>query len=526
MNFKKQQILFLIGMYLTIFVPSAVALIDEPFYPTPKFSSDDTVPVVSCTDVVTNVEELKAKLTLTMPKGYTLCLAPGTYRDIQINYGGNGTQEQPITLAAQEPGTALITGNVNVRMAGNYVILQGLVFRGGSSIGDLIGTRSGKAMCDYCRITDISIINFDYKNPNKSKWIILSGQYNRVDHSWFSGKLNLGTLLMVDRRTPKENYAQIDHNYFGYRPAYGGKRYPDTKDSDLEIIRVGSSLHYAKSSFSKIEYNLFENIKAETEIISVKSSHNIVHGNTIRGCYGLISNRHGSHSIYSNNFIFGGGYPFAGGIRIIDSDHIVVNNYIERVGYSGEHQFGGIVLLSSLDQPDRNEDYKQVENITIAHNTLVNTVNSIIVDGSKHPNPPRNITFLNNIVAGAEGAVLTHARRGLPKGSVFAGNFFHGDRLTDNRSISNIEGVSYSDAKLLKSRDGLYRPSSTSRDILIPVAINDPVVKALIGVDMDGQIRPVKTFSGADEVSIEPVDYYPIEKSMVGPRQYQPDALK
>lgn len=526
MNFKKHQVLYSIGMYLLIFVSSVAASTDEPFSPTPKFSSNDSVPVVSCTDVVTNVEELKAKLTLSMPKGYTLCLAPGTYRDIKITYGGNGTEKQPITLAAQEPGTALITGNVNVRMAGNYVILQGLVFRGGSSVGDLIGTRSNKIMCDYCRITDISIINFDYKNPNISKWIILFGQHNRVDHSWFSGKLNLGTLLMVDRRDPRPNYAQIDHNYFGHRPAYGGKRYPDVQDSDLEIIRIGSSLHYKKDSFSKVEYNLFENIKAETEIISVKSSHNIVHGNTIRGCYGLISNRHGSHSIYSNNFIFGDGYPFAGGIRINDSDHIIVNNYIERVGYAGEHQFGGIVLLSSLDQPGRNEGYKQVENITIAHNTLVNTVNSIIVNGSKLPNPPRNITFLNNIVAGAEGAVLTHTRRGLPNGSVFAGNFFHGDRLTDSRKIVDIKGVSYSDAKLLKSRDGLYRPSSTSRDILTPVDISDPILKSLIGVDMDGQLRPANTFSGADEVSIEPVDYYPIEKSMVGPRQYQSDALK
>ena len=140
MNFKKYQVLFLIGMYLATFVPCVVALPDEPFYPTPKFSTDDSVPVVSCTDVVTNVDELKAKLTLTMPKGYTLCLAPGTYRDIKITYGGSGTPEQPITLAAQEPGTALITGNVNVRMAGSHVILQGLVFRGGSSIGDLIGT--------------------------------------------------------------------------------------------------------------------------------------------------------------------------------------------------------------------------------------------------------------------------------------------------------------------------------------------------------------------------------------------------
>lgn len=526
MNCKKYYAFVIAGIYLAISHSVMGSEASLSFLPTAKFSTDDSVPLITCTEVVSNTEELAAKLTLAMPKGYTLCLAPGSYRDIQITYGGKGTKSEPITLAAQKPGTALLTGNIHVRMAGEYVVLQGLVFRGGSSDGNLIATSSKKIMCDYCRITDISVINFDYKNPNKSKWVMLNGKYNRVDHSWFSGKLNLGTLLMVDRRRPEPNYAKIDHNYFGYRPPYGGKRYPDGKDSDLEVIRIGSSLHYAKDSFSKIEYNLFENIKAETEIISVKSSSNIVHGNTVRGCYGLISNRHGSGSIYSNNFIFGDGYPFAGGIRIIDSDHIVVNNYIERVGYAGGHQFGGIVLLSSLDQPDRNEDYKQVENITVVHNTLVNSVNSIIVDGAKHPNPPRKIKFINNIVSGAEGAVLTHARRGLPADSVFAGNYFYGDKLTDSSVISSVEGVSYTDAKLLKSRDSLYRPSSTDTDVLVPATIENPLLKALLKVDMDGQIRPEKTISGADEVSIEPVDYYPINKSMVGPRQYHPDTLR
>ena len=83
-------------------------------------------------------------------------------------------------------------------------------------------------------------------------------------------------LLTVDRGIDDPDFAIIDHNYFGDRLPVDGKAFPDASDNEFEAVRVGTSGTHQAGSFTRIESNYFERIQAEAEIISNKSSFNII----------------------------------------------------------------------------------------------------------------------------------------------------------------------------------------------------------------------------------------------------------
>jgi len=130
---------------------------------------DDTVPEVNCDQVFTSTGALEDAAVTTLAPGTTLCLADGIYRSLELNFGGAGTKDAPITVAAQNPGQAIIDGlsdpgrsrgEMGVNMTGTYVVLQGIVFRNGNSASsDFLQTRSSGVACNYCRVTEISVID-------------------------------------------------------------------------------------------------------------------------------------------------------------------------------------------------------------------------------------------------------------------------------------------------------------------------------------------------------------------------------
>ena len=107
-----------------------------------------------------------------------------------------------MTIAAENPGQAIIhNGEVSIRLGGEYLTLQGFIFRDGGSDNAIITFRDNNE-CSNCRVTEISLIDMDTNNDDiyeSTKWIEIYGQYNRVDHSWFSGKTSRGALLVIPR---------------------------------------------------------------------------------------------------------------------------------------------------------------------------------------------------------------------------------------------------------------------------------------------------------------------------------------
>lgn len=492
-------------------------------------SGADTVPEVNCTQVVDSISELEDAAE-DLVAGDTLCLADGTYTgDFELRVEGTGTAQMPITVAAENPGKAIITGGeISSRLGGEYIVLQGFVFRDGESGSSIIKFEK-ETECRYCRVTEVSVIDMDNGDYDSSKWIEFYGHHNRVDHSWFSGKESRGALLVLGRWTSEEDfnangfpadYAQIDHNYFGDRPPAFGQAYAGSSDNEYEGIRLGLSTTHSAPSYSIVENNYFERIQGEAEIISNKSANNIIRHNTVRDSNGSIVNRHGAQVTISNNFIFGDDNPFSGGIRIVDDGHTVTNNYVEGARYLSSNWNGGIVLTTGDGAGDTENGYQNVTNVLVAHNTIVDSVNSLNIYGGKNDEAPEDIYFVNNLIQNAIGPVIRTNGENMPANSTFDGNYVSGQTLTDKDSLTSVSGFFEVDAELAKAEDGLYRPSSSSPDL--DAAIVNTGEFSLPSTDIDGQTRTAATTSGADETLSDAILHKPLTADDVGPKNYRP----
>ena len=489
--------------------------------PTPV-SGADTVPTVNCTQTVNSISALEDAAD-DLVAGDTLCLADGTYTgDFELRVEGIGTEAQPITVAAENPGSAIIQdGEMSINIGGEYIVIQGFVLRDGESGSSIIKFEK-ETECSYCRITEVSIIDMDNGDFGSSNWIDYYGHHNRIDHSWFSGKESRGVMLKLGRWTSggayPADYAQIDHNYFGDRAPAWGRGYAGSSDNEYEGIRLGLSTTHQDPSYSIVENNYFERIQGEAEIISNKSANNIIRNNTIRDSNGSIVTRHGDAATISNNFIFGDDNPFSGGIRLVDGEHIVTNNYVEGARFLSSNWNGGIVLTAGDGSGDGENGYQNVENVLVANNTIVDSVNSINVYGGKEDETPENVYFVNNIVADAIGPVIRTNGEDMPANSVFDGNYVFGEELSDNED--SYTGFTFVDAMLEKGSDGLYRPSNSSPTLT--AAVVDTGDFDLPSIDMDGQTRSATTLSGADESLASATTLAPLTSADVGPKSYRP----
>lgn len=502
---------------------------DTPNFERGSLGLDDSVPAINCDIRVSTLTALENAASQAMTPGVTLCLQDGEYFGLDLNYGGGGTEENPITIAAENPGKVVIGGEVQIRMSGSYIVLQGLIFKDGQSqSSDFLQTRGNdRTPCNYCRITEIAIIDFDKDNDDSGKWLNIYGHHNRVDHSWFTGKSNDGALLIINREVGEGeiaadteiDYARIDHNYFGDRPPRGGKAYAASSDNGLEAIRVGTSDSHSADSFTVVEHNYFERIQGEAEVISNKSGHNTYYNNTIRDSYGSLTTRHGSSATISHNYILGDDHPYAGGIRIIDDGHTIANNYIEGVRYKNTRFHGGIVIHNS--DGSTSNGYQQLENVLIAHNTVIDSVNSLNVNGGNQSRNPRNVLLINNIIFDAIGPIITQAQEGVPDDSVIAGNYFSGQSFSDSSELISHPGISYIDAQLVADSRGISRPSATS-PTLDAVTDVDTGNFPPIEDDMDGQRRTSTNTSGADQNASSAPSIGLLNSYDVGPMSYRP----
>lgn len=493
----------------------------------------DGVPAVNCDSVYDSVSSLKSAASNSLTAGTTLCLADGDYsNDFDIEFGGVGTADAKITIAAENPGQAIISNSeVNIVMSGEHVVLQGFVFKNGSVDFNIIKTFGNSVPCNYCRITENTIVDMDdgvNSTDDSKKWFEIYGSYTRFDHNWVSGKTSRGALLIVDRFSSdwsdsiaasfEVDYTQIDYNYIGDRPPIEGKGYAESSDNEYEGIRIGLSTSHSGDSFSVVENNYFERIQGEAEVVSNKATNNTIRNNTIRDSYGSIVTRHGNTATISNNFIFGDDHPFSGGIRLVDDSHTVTNNYIEGARYLDTNWNGGIVLTTGEGAGDADNGYQNISNVLVANNTIVDSVNSLNVYGGRENTNPDTVYFVNNIIADPIGPVIKNADE-MPTNSLFEGNYVGTGVLLDNDEDATLAGMNSIDALLEKGTDGLYRPTANSPSL---TASNDPAIASftLPTIDMDGQTRSSVTTSGADEILTSATALSPLTSADVGPKTY------
>lgn len=417
--------------------------------------------------------------------GDTIVWANGTYRDVEVNIDGiNGTKVAPITLRAETSGKVIFRGESQFRIGAQQWTIRGFHFDGGTSELNSYNSfqfrgNSGTE-AQHVRFTNCAMTNLMTEDET-SKWVQLYGRFNQIDHCHFSGKNKKGALITVELGyLAADSTAEhvIEHNYFGDVAFQDG--------GDNETIRIGYSGDQNKSAKCVVQHNLFVRCNGENEIISNKSSHNTYASNTFRQCNGALVLRHGHHAVVTGNYFFGEGATDAGGIRVSDSHHTIVNNYFQDLtGTTWNAAFS--VLGGKATSGGTSSGYQAVDNITVAHNTLINCSRSLYFSKAKGKRPPTGIVA-NNLVSSQYGPLVT---ADIPTDKLtWTGNLLHGAPV--GISIDHIN----TDPGFATAA-GLQRPNPTG-----PAANTASKGQTAINHDIDNQSRANATSDiGADEVS-------------------------
>lgn len=335
-----------------------------------------------------------AKVQDKLVAGDKVVLKNGVWKDFEILFQGQGTKEKPITLTVQEKGKVILSGQSNLRLSGQYLVVSGLVFKDGYTPTSAVieFRKNAKELAFNSRVTQTVIE--DYNNPDKQEsdyWLALYGQHNRFDHSYLAAKRNKGVTVAVrlNSQSSQQNYHSIDHNYFGFRPIFGS--------NGGETLRIGTSHYSLTDSFTRVENNIFERTNGEVEIISVKSGKNTLKGNLFLEARGTLTLRHGNGNIIERNVFLGNGKANTGGIRVINKDQVIRNNYMaDLTGY----RFGsGFTVLNGVPNSPINR-YHQVDNALIQNNSFINVEHMQFAAGSdaERSAVPINSVMKNNLV--------------------------------------------------------------------------------------------------------------------------------
>ncbi len=343
------------------------------------------------------------KIAPLLQAGDTLTLLNGVWKDAQLVFTNKGTQEQHITIRAEQSGKVVLSGKSSLKLGGSYIDVFGLYFTNGSSDDAVICFRTDpKNLATHCRVSN-SVI-FNYNPPARLKennWIAFYGRNNRFDHNYVADKKNLGATLVVELNDEENqrNFHRIDHNYFGRRDRLGA--------NGGETMRIGSSTFSRTSSNTIIENNFFEHCNGEVEIISIKSGNNIVKGNIFRECEGSVVLRHGNSNVIEGNRFIGNNKPMTGGVRVINAAHRIVNNYFYKL--AGERFRSALTIMNAVPNSPINR-YDPVRDVVIAGNTFVDCQNIELCAGKDYERTatPEHVLFAGNTFYNSAPLQLFH----------------------------------------------------------------------------------------------------------------------
>ncbi|MEC0089679.1 chondroitinase-B domain-containing protein [Paenibacillus macquariensis] len=365
-----------------------------------------------------------------------------------------------------------------------------------------------------------------------------TSSHNRIAYNDIGPKKGFGAVLIYDGEGHSgqgiSQYDVIEYNYFhaiGPRVSNG-----------LEAIRLGLSSLSLSSGFVTIQYNLFDGLQGEDEVISVKTSDNIIRYNTIRNSYGGIVSRHGNRNEFYGNYIIGDGKQAGlSGFRIYGNDHKIFNNYMEGLtdkvirldggthdggpegGTNPTVRWGGnneqSAVLNSLPAEERTEllrGHWRQYNVQIYHNTIVNVGNNtptFTLGGKTYQ--PVGTKIYNNLIFSHAGTVFNETdavvKAPLNERPVYKGNMVEGIAPISNNPIIN-GAIPKQELRLVRSTDGLIRLSIYSP------AIDAAVSPYFALEDIDGQMRYAPDV-GADEYMFNgPKMNQPLTPADVGPQ--------
>ena len=216
--------------------------------------------------------------------GDTVVLAQGNWKDLRMRIQRGGSETAPLVIRAKTPGGTILGASSLLEINAPHVVVEGLFFHGGSlKGGSVIRFNSHHGIVRECAVVDYNPEAFD----TKYYWVYFSGEDNLLDRCYFKGKNNYEPLIGNARENSRRN--TVRNCYFKNIPYY--------PHNGREILRIwgpeNSGASEGEGAFFTISGNLFDHADGEgEEIVSLKSNHNRVLGNTVlatRGCLNIRS---------------------------------------------------------------------------------------------------------------------------------------------------------------------------------------------------------------------------------------------
>ena len=380
--------------------------------------------------------------------GDRVILANGEWRDFDMVVQGAGQADAPLMVTAEEPGEVFLTGQSSLRLGGEYLVVSNLVFRDGySPRGEVVSFRRNKQdQARNSRVTGVVIDGFSKPDRYESDyWVGMYGKNNRFDHNHLAGKTNKGVTFAVrlDSEESRQNGHRIDHNYFGPRPVLGS--------NGGETLRIGTSHYSMFDSSTLVENNVFDRADGEVEIISAKSGGNIFRGNLFLRSRGTLTLRHGDGNLVERNVFMGGGKDYTGGVRVINRNQTVRDNYME--GLRGDAFSSAIAIMNGVPNSPVNR-YVEVENARISGNSVVDSARITFGLGADEERSavPTNTVFARNLLSG------TGEGRFLQVDADISGITFTDNLLLSGTVDAALSAIEIAPAELARADNGLLYP--------------------------------------------------------------------
>lgn len=317
------------------------------------------------------LNDLKTTLGKVQP-GDSILIEDGTYNNLSVIISNKANIGQRITIRAKNPGKVIISGKSQIVLSGEYITFANFIFQNGGLKNSIQLKGRGNRLTGC----DISFNNSD------GPVILVSMKNNRIDHCNLHDFNKSERWIQKDASSKSEDYFLFDHNIIKNRPK--GK-----KSNGYETLQIRNEDNQITSK-TMIVNNYFEKCDGEIEMISIKSSENIVYKNTIQNVQATITLRSGRGSIIANNKFLQNKTKNSGGLRITGADHVIYNNLFKEID---------TIAMSIINGANTTPSYQQVKNLRVLKNVFLNNDCDIeLGNQSKGKLVPTGVEFRENIV--------------------------------------------------------------------------------------------------------------------------------
>lgn len=328
------------------------------------------------TYIIHNEQEFNSISTV-IKAGDNITIANGTYSPWSLVVNSVGTAAKPVVIQAETAGKVIFSGDTDhpiFQLTGAYTVLRGITFTACNIVkaDKLAGVLVELFNSKHCRLTDCIFT----KNAAKSQFMPLvmvsgTGEYNQVDHCSFIANVDNQEVQVRINKEPSPQNTLINNNVFKNKDHVSWKNF-----NGGECVQIGQDPILLGLSISKttVRENTFIRCNGEPEVISNKSSENVIAKNYFEDCEGELVMRGGHDCLIDSNTIKGG----TCGIRVNGTGHTITHNNISNVKTGIRLMYGMAKSKTEIGF------YIAASDCIIKNNHIENTPTGILIGDSKN----------------------------------------------------------------------------------------------------------------------------------------------